>query len=872
MRVSTAAIVIFLATVGVSAAQDASAATRRKPTNIPAQPLVAALQVLAKERNLQVIYRADLAQNVHSAGAVGEFTPKEALDRLVAGTGLTYRYLNETTVTIEQIATVEVPGNSTPPAPSDDAVSDRFRLAQSSPRESAGHGASEQTVAPKSKPSTEGNVEEIIVTATRRAQNIQDVPISIAAITSDEIDRRNLVSAEDYLRSVPGVNQVSEQGSTTIVIRGVTSSPSQENFASGPTVATYFGETPTTNSAGLAGGANIDIKLVDIERVEVLRGPQGTSFGDSSLGGAVRTIPVAPKLNSIEANVAANYSHTAGTGGNNEMVQGVLNLPLISDQLAIRAVGYQFVDSGFYRTVSGSDPAFQALAASYGVPNLAVDKDHVGGTRFAGGRVAALWQPMDDLKLTLTYLHQRISVDGSPFASQGTYDNAVFQAPAPHPPIGADKSLDLANLLFEYDFGWAGLLTSMSYIDSSSMDSTANRTFGLAAGAAADRSSHREYSGDMRLTSQFAGPWKLLAGLYVQDLKDAADYSFYWLGSPAKNPFFPRTSSIGTYDDDRDLKQRSLYGEVSYEFLHGFTLTGGVRAYNYKRTGEVTPTGLLGNLPTNVHIDKSGTSSKGTLSYEFNDTAMVYGTWAQGFRLGKAQPGLPAAICGTNGIVTGTDVTIASTKTVNSDTVENTEIGTKLTLLDRRLTFDADLYRIKWKGVPVTTIAPCGLSYVANAGGAISKGTELQAEYRATSALRLDVGASIVDATLTTAVPALHAVSGARLPGSPKFNANAAIQYDFALAGHAASVRTDWYYLGQFFGDVAEDLNTEVRAYGRLDISGRMLFGNLSVELFAHNVTDADNYTWRGIAGNRGNDFGYRLRPRTIGIQAGYHL
>jgi iron complex outermembrane receptor protein len=137
-------------------------------------------------------------------------------------------------------------------------------------------------------------IEHIVVTARKRAERIEDVPVSIAVVTVDDIDRRGLVSSEDYLRGMPGVNQGRDHAGQTVVIRGIESSPSYQNWYSGTTVATYFGETPTTNSAGLSGGTNVDLKLVDIQRVEVLRGPQGTAIGSSSLGGAVRTIPIAP--------------------------------------------------------------------------------------------------------------------------------------------------------------------------------------------------------------------------------------------------------------------------------------------------------------------------------------------------------------------------------------------------------------------------------------------------------------------------------------------------------------------------------------------------------------------------------------------------
>jgi iron complex outermembrane receptor protein len=178
-----------------------------------------------------------------------------------------------------------------------------------------------------------GDSNDIIVTATRRSENVNDVPISIAVVTAEEISKRGLVSAEDYLRGIPGVNQTSDPVGSSIIIRGLETSPSFQNFSSGTTVATYFGETPITNSGGLAANTNVDIKLVDIERIEVLRGPQGTSFGDSSLGGAVRVIPAKPKTDEVEGHFGAGYSYTGGYGGENYMVQGTVNVPVVTDIL-----------------------------------------------------------------------------------------------------------------------------------------------------------------------------------------------------------------------------------------------------------------------------------------------------------------------------------------------------------------------------------------------------------------------------------------------------------------------------------------------------------------------------------------------------------
>jgi outer membrane receptor protein involved in Fe transport len=723
---------------------------------------------------------------------------------------------------------------------------------------------------------------EIVVTATRRAENIQDVPLSIAAVTADDIAQRNFVSEEDYLRTIPGVNQVDEVGSSAIVIRGVETSPSFQNYASGPTVATYFGETSTTASAGLTGGSNVDIKLVDIDRVEVLRGPQGTTFGSSSLGGAVRIIPAAPKLDEFGGEIAANYSNTAGFGGSNGMLQGVINIPLIANELGIRAVVYQYRDSGYYRNIAGSDPIFQAAAAQSGAQGLALDQSRVGDTQYTGGRIAALWQPSSDLKLTVTYLNQTTDVDGAPVATQpGSYDQSVFQI-APQQVVrgqsaGADDSyIDLFNVILEDNLGWAGLMATVSHIESGSVN-TFPGLFGFDQPVSYQYpSAHSEYSGEIRLTSQLQGPWKYIAGLYAENLKDNHYETYYWNGSAALNPF-PPDALIGNVHDNRDEKQDAAYGELSYEFFDALTLTGGARAYRYHRSDQNEMDGTVFGGPNATYAagEASGTSYKGNLSYKMNQMTLIYADFSQGFRLGKPQAPLPAAACGTDGLITGTDIPISSTGFVKSDSVDDYDIGTKLTLLDRRLIIDADVYKVDWTNVPVTTGAPnppvgCGLSYVANAAAATSQGIEFQANYYLTKALRVDLGASTVNAKLTTAAPALDAPAGARLPGSPRENGNVGVQYEFTVGGHETQVRADSFYVGSFYGDLAQSSDLKSGGYARIDASTRMSFDKLRVELFAHNISNRDSYTWRGNANNLGSDFGYRLRPRTVGVQLNY--
>src|SRR6185437_11063489 len=351
-----------------------------------------------------------------------------------------------------------------------------------------------------------GAIQEVTVTATKRRERVQDVAMSIGVLTVDDINRRALVNSEDYLRGMPGVNQTTDFLGQSIVIRGLETSPAGQNSFAGTTIATYFGESPTTSTAGLAGSTAIDIKLVDVERVEVLRGPQGTAFGSSALGGVVRTIPMAPKLGQLQGNLGTSYSVTGGRGGANYMVQGVLNIP-VTDKVAVRAVGYRFSDSGFYRNVAGSNLATQAAAGAFGASLFAVDKNDIGATRTTGARISALVQPNDDLKITLSYLTQTTELDGTPLADLPGYDQNFLQVAPSQEQRGqtagaADTHINLTNALVEQNLGWANLLATFTDIRSGSTHSESYSIFPAFYPSFpfghSERGPHEEQSGELR--------------------------------------------------------------------------------------------------------------------------------------------------------------------------------------------------------------------------------------------------------------------------------------------------------------------------------------------------------------------------------------
>ena len=541
---------VVIATAGVAAASVGRAADPA-PTaqtisfDIKPQPLSSALNSLALQSHQQILFTPEIANGKTSKGVRGLLTADAALAQLLAGTGLSSSKSVGGMVLVSQADAKGASAASDPLGAPAGASNDQSQSSQQTNR------------SPQVQSTTA--LEEILVTAQKREERLQDVPISMNVVTADEISQRGLVGAEDFLRGMPGVNEVPGYYGDTIVIRGIETSPGYlENFASGTAVATYFGETPTTTSAGMAGGSNIDLKLLDIERVEVLRGPQGTAFGDASLGGAVREIPTEPKLNQFEGMVSAGYSSTAGTGGNNDNVQAVLNLPLINDVLAVRAVGYTFHDSGFIQNIAGSDPKFQAYSAQVG--QQAVDASHVGDRVFNGGRISALFQATDDLKFTATFLRQTTELDGQPHTGTSDTSTAGFATLGPYqqalPVLAPEQTtrgqalgilltdIDLSNATMQYNLGWGDLLATASYIDSSATSVTQLQIAGLPSQRGVGP--HREADGEIRLATKFDGAWNFLVGLYGQKTSDSVLFDYWWFQSPTyglaalnnDNPYF----------------------------------------------------------------------------------------------------------------------------------------------------------------------------------------------------------------------------------------------------------------------------------------------------------------------------------------------
>ena len=252
---------------------------------------------------------------------------------------------------------------------------------------------------------------------------------------------------------------------------------------------------------------------------------------------------------------------------------------------------------------------------------------------------------------------------------------------------------------------------------------------------------------------------------------------------------------------------------------------------------------------------------------------MVYGEWAEGFRLGGPQTPLPASCdLDQDGLIDG--LGIVNGKATEPDELESFELGIKSSLLDDRLTMNAAVYRINWDGMPVFLVAPCFSGITVNAGTSKAEGIELEVQASVTENLMMNLSASYNDSTLTENVPNASGfgVEGDNLPGSADYNASIGLEYRFAMAGNDSFIRGDYAYVSEFYNNFAEN-GEPAGGYGVLNLKLGIAINQIDLDLFINNVTNADDFTWvESLYGALGSQRAYRLRPRTLGLNISYQF
>ena len=873
-KATAGALIVFLCG---SLGQTANATdSTRYQFNIPPLKVEQALGQLAKQTGHQLLFSYDLVDTHQSTAVQGEHSINSALQQLLQSTPLTGDLTERGVIIITdpraQNHSHKGRGNM------NTNTNKRKSLLATMVGLMAAGGMTTASAQETESARAQGVLDEIIITATKRETNLNETAVSITALDSEDISRRGLEGMDDYLRFMPGVNILTTQaGVNPIIVRGIASNPDPqfESETSGPSTAVYFGEIPVSG-LGLFGGTT-DLKLVDMQQVEVLRGPQGTLYGAGSLSGTVRNIPNSPNVGSLESSVKIGFSNTEDSGGDNYTFQGMLNVPLIDNVLAMRIVGYRDVDSGYYRNIARSDSVFLANAIAFSAGDHAQDQDDIGQATVTGGRVNLTWKPTDELDVSLQYVTQEVEQKGLPGILAGTdgYTQTRLGFPEEIPGAGSaegsNDEIDITNLVVEYDFGWAKLLSSSSWLEQeyhSDVDQTV-----LVANFPSMQvfdSSREIFVEELRLASELDGPLQFLVGLYYEDLEGVRPQPYFAIGDPALSifgaPYGDTNPLLADLSGTGDRKQEAFFGEMSYEISDEFSVTVGGRWFDYEKLEATRFLGVFGDVDSTRKLEESGSNYKANLSYQPDDETLIYAQWSEGYRLGSTIIPPPASLCDldSDGILDGTTLPISDS--FDSDFLESYELGSKLKLLDSRLQVNLAVFHMNWDGIPIGVQSPtCLFVQTANAGKAISQGFEGEISYLLSESLHLNMSGSYTNAELSEDAPTLSALDGDRLPGSPRYNISFGIEYDFDVSGHSSFIRTDYTYVGGFYNNLQET-GIEAGDYGQLNLNGGVALNeNTELELFVRNATNEDSLTWLNAVA------GWRLAPRTIGLNISFN-
>ena len=833
--------------------------------NIPRQRADGALTAFGQQADLTVVYQYDRIKNYHTNQLQGDYKVTHAVAILLANTGLSAEFDAARYLII-----------------TDQSKGKRMNTANSSKRKTVlaglvglfAAGGMTQAVAQGGEAATgQSAIDEIIVTANKREQSLQDVAMAVSALSGETIEKRGLVGMSDYLSTLPGVSMQDRGASqNSVIIRGLASDPQLEDS----TVGIYFGETPVTglgsSTVGDASGS-ADIKLVDIDRVEVLRGPQGTLYGSGSMAGTVRVIPAKPNFDRVEAKLGVRFSQTGEQGGNNSMVQGILNVPVLEDTLAVRAVVYEFDNSGFFDNVAASQPnAEPSVAAAIASTGVALDRNEVGGDKYSGVRLTTLWQPIDQLSFTLAYTQQKIDQEGFPEAHNnlpGDFQQIRLRTGAGGSNDGfMENQIDITNLVIEYDIGWGSIMSSSSWVDYDTT-SEVDLSFFLASPFYGKTNTVDEvFVEELRLSSRLDGPFQFLVGLYYEDSEFTTDSQTLWSGDVTLD------SGLALFDIDRHkaTDQKALFGELEYAITETISATLGARYFDYDQNFSES-TLLLGTaiIDDSSSKDESGESFKFNLSYKPSDDTLIYGQWSEGFRLGQAQA-QPSVLCDADNDGILDDVGFAAPNGIDSDTSESFELGFKKSFRDNRATLNAAIYRINWQGMPVSISLPsCTDLVTLNAGASKAEGVEVELKTQLSDRLRLDISASYGEATFTEDAENLGD-KGDNLPGSADFNASFGLEYSFTLSGYEAFARSDYAYVSEYYHNIAETGEAS-GGYSQLNLKAGVVFKAVELDLFVKNLTNANDFTWvETVLSTAGAQRAYRLRPRTVGLNIAYRF
>ncbi|WP_194867843.1 TonB-dependent receptor [Pseudoalteromonas sp. PPB1] len=768
----------------------------------------------------------------------------------------------------------------------------------------------------------EKSLEVIQITATRRSGSVQEAPLNITALDADIMKDQNIGELADVARWVPGLT-VTDQGGRSgspIIVRGLntnSSGPDQD----GGTVATYVNEIPVS----------LDMRLTDVERVEVLIGPQGTLYGAGTLGGAIRYMLKAPELDITTVQLYGDLfqnSESDSVGGEGGFI---FNTPIIEDELALRASLNQYEDPGFidYNYVvreGGASLADPNWSSQSDVDNNLKCVADANGETTTTGRISVRWKPNDWFDGTLNYFYQKQESEGRSIVHYqalnpanglndriGKYESAYrYEEPR-------DKEDDLLSLELKADLGFAELVSASGW-SSFEADGQRDQTdllirldygyeeFPSFSAFTREEEEEDTFTQEIRLVSQGDSAWNwIVGGFYNKFESDASSKEF----TPGFGEFAvanfggeqTRPDNLEYFSVDRsEITEQALFGEVGYQVNDKLTITLGARFYEYEVKAESAVDFPLANTlysgagPSDITLDfkqnnaeDDGNLFKFNANYQFTDSVMAYITASEGFRIG-----------GSNGLAPCPDPLpdkqigcgMSDEMLYTADTTTNYELGLKSTWLKNRLHFNAAIFNVDWDDAQIAGATVVGqLPYTSNAGTANAKGVEISTRAILSDSISTYATYAYTKAELTSDAPYLFNADGTdggqdgdRLPGSPEHQFSLGINYETEVLGDKT---LDINYGLTAQSDIISkvglrDSGETLSGYGISNLSAKLTGDMWSATLYVNNLFNKYAFTSvrrdvRDITTANGaeiqRNYGHYLnKPLTVGIKFDYQF
>lgn len=716
-------------------------------------------------------------------------------------------------------------------------------------------------------------LDEITVTAQRREEKLQDVPISMSAVTGATLENLGFSSFNDYAGLIPNLsvgtgagaggngNGFGVSSTRAVAIRGV---------AGNNTTALYLNDTPIPIS--------VDPRVIDIDHVEVLRGPQGTLFGAGSMGGTVRLVTREPSSTEFSGKVFAEGSYV-DHGGGGYSTNATANIPLIKDNVALRVSAFSSFDPGLYtRTYGGPlDPRSPSLPyPPGGVP--VGQKDHVGATQSTGfmATVAVTPTAVPGLSITPMFMYQRSNSNGYPLADY-TANNFTQTRPLNVPEAVTD-TWSFAGLTVKQDtsfgrfIGFGTYFYRSAYDLEDTTDINAITFWGLPYYVPAPLDNTmltKTWTGELRFESAIPGPVQFVFGVFDQVNERMFNEIYNAPGLNVASGGATGTDLEYTQASPNADRQRAVFVDLHYQVTDAFALTAGVRRAYQAHEGTYVADGPLNGGSSSAYAEhgERNTAPRYTATYKFAPGQMLYASAAKGFRIGGTNSLLPP-ICDQSLANLG----LSNGQPFQSDSLWSYEIGSKNSFYNDRIRSRVAAYRIDWKGIQQSVYLPCTFSVVSNSGAAVSKGAEVEVDLAVIEHLTLNLALGYEDAKITEANTESATVVGQPLNDVPKWSGSVIAQYVVPLGVRQGFIRSDYSFTGKrssFINTPPPD-GLALHSYSLVNLRVGVDQGPWEVAIFARNLFDK-----LGEIGDLlpegaqlpGRPRYFVTRPRTVGLQ-----